>query len=105
MPGLRHQNRRNGGVLSRFARRLSQAAMASIATILALNPLVCSYAAATQEVTNAALVFSLTELFEGGPAGYTNVTSAVLCARNMSDTPVVVRLIVENRSFPSPCVA
>jgi len=53
-------------------------------------------------VTNAALVFSLTQIFEGD-TGLTNVKQMSLCARNLSNTPVTLRFIIEDRSnVPSP---
>ena len=52
-------------------------------------------------ITKAALVFSLTHIFEGD-LDLTNVKDMLLCARNLSNTPVTLRFIIEDRSYPSP---
>jgi hypothetical protein len=52
-------------------------------------------------ITKAALVFSLTQIFEGD-LDLTDVTQMALCARNLSNTPATLRFIIEDRNYPSP---
>jgi hypothetical protein len=105
---MTRQRSRERTRFSDVAQRISATAKAGALAVLSLG-LFCSSPYTNEAraidigptITNAALVFSLTQIFQGDP-NITNVTQMALCARNLSDTAVVLRFIIEDRSVPSP---